>query len=115
MDIFHCSHLSEPMLEDQKVRLNKFSSRHSGKLKVVKNNVYCVFQNPSGFSSPVKELSSWQSGRVAELPNSPPSAREVLGSGCSCTIVTPRSVLRILIPFAVFLLSISLSISKNRC
>ena len=65
-------------------------------LKVGKSKVYCLSQDPSGFSNLVKELSSGQSGRVADLPNSPPNFRELLGNNCSCTSVKNWSVLRIL-------------------
>ena len=80
--------------------LNRFNSRLSGKLKLSKLNVQCLSQYPSEFSNPVEKLSSLQSGRVADLPNNPPNSRELLGNDCS---VTSRSVLRILISFAVFI------------
>ena len=62
---------------------------------MLKFSVYLLPREPSGFSYLVKELSSWQSGKVADLPDSPPKSREFLGNDCSSTTVTTRSVLRI--------------------
>ena len=81
--------------------------RHSGKLKVVKIKMYCLSHYTSGFLNSVEELSSGQPGRVADLPNSSPISREMLGNNCSREIVTTRSVLQDLLALAVFLTSIS--------
>ena len=62
---------------------------------MLKFNVYVLPRELSGFSYLVEELSSWQSGSVADLPDSPPKSREFLGNDCSSTTVTTRSVLHI--------------------
>ena len=72
--------------------LIKFSSSFSGKLKVVEIQCLLFLLRPPGFSNPVKELFSWHSGKVVDLPNSCLISRELLRNHCSYTIVTVWNV-----------------------
>ena len=78
------------------MKVDKIQFKIFREAKVNKTNVYGLSQDSSVFSNPVEELSSEQSGNVANLPNSPPTSRESLGNTCSRTIGTTRSILRIL-------------------
>ena len=64
----------------------------SVKLKVVEIQCSLFLLRPPGFSNPVKELFSWHSRRVVDLPNSPLISRELLRNDCSYTIVKFRNV-----------------------
>ena len=80
-------HNSFCLNRETNLMLFMFSSRTSGKLKAVKINVYCLSQDFYGFPNSAKELSFWQPGRVADLPNNAPNSRGLLGNGFRFSLV----------------------------